>query len=270
MISRNQFQATMKATSAAAICLLLALLSAAAQDQEQQKPLDLDQREDVEVRLVLIDALVVDKDGRTVPDLTIDDFEIAVDSELRPIDTLDVNCDAGQADDPRGVKRPRLRGAPVAPDAERSIVLALDYLHLTQFERVDVLEQAKEMVRHGATAKDQIMIVALNGGLRVEQSFTPDHQQVLKVLDRMEYDITLWQPSFQHLTEEPFFFGLQALMDILEQVPGSKAMVLFSNSPANATENDLRFATLAATASASRCAIYPVAASGLRTPPPYG
>ena len=267
MISGNRFLDAMKATSAALICLLLFFPAAA---QEQQAPLDLDQHEDVEVRLVLIDALVVDKDGRTVPDLTIDDFEVAVDSELRPIDTLDVSCDAGRAEDPRGVKRPRLRGAPTAPDAERSIDLALDYLHLSQFERVDVLEQAKEMVSHGATAKDQIMIVALNGGLRVEQSFTSDHQQVLRVLDRMEYDITLWQPSFQHLTEESFFFGLQALMDILEQVPGSKAMVLFSNSPASASENDLHFANLAATASASRCAIYPVAASGLGTPPPYG
>ena len=81
----------------------------------------------------------------------------------------------------------------------------------------------------------------------------------------MEYDISLWEPSFFHLTETSFFAGLSALLDVLNAVPGSKAMVLFSNSPSPSDENDLEFAQLAALASAARCSVYPVHAAGLTT-----
>jgi hypothetical protein len=128
-----------------------------------------------------------------------------------------------------------------------------------------VLEQARAMVRHGATAQDRIMVAALDGGLRIEQTFTVDTDRVLATLERMEYDITLWEPAFGHLTEEPFFAGLRALLEVLAFEPGDKGIVLFSNSPAPADESDRAFAELAATAGVARCAIYPVHAAGLTT-----
>ena len=238
-----------------------------AEQPRVQDPLDLGQHEEVEVRLVLIDAVVLDRQNRTVPGLTVDDFEIRVGGKRLPIDTLDVNCTGEPVDDPRGVRNPRRR-EPISSDVERNIVLALDYLHLSQMQRVDVLEQAQTMVRHGTAPNDRIMVAALNGGLRVEQPFTTDHERVVDTLKRMEYDISLWEPSFYHLTEEPFFDGMQALLDVLSAVPGSKGMVLFSNSPGASDENDLRFAELAANASSSRCSIYPVHATGLTNPRP--
>ena len=238
-----------------------------AEQPRLRDPLDLGQREEVEVRLVLIDAVVLDRQDRTVAGLTADDFEITVDGKRLPIDTLDANCTRGPADDPRGVRNPRRR-APISSEVERNIVLALDYLHLSQMQRVDVLEQAQAMVRHGALPNDRIMVAALNGGLRVEQPFTTDHERVVDTLKRMEYDISLWEPSFSHLTEKPFFDGLQALLDVLSAVPGNKGMLLFSNSPGASDENDLQFAELAASASSARCSIYPVHATGLTNPRP--
>jgi VWFA-related protein len=230
-------------------------------------PVEIDRQERVEVRLVLVDAVVLDRNDRTVGDLSAEDFEITVDGRRRPIDTLDVSCAAGALDDPRAVKHPRLRPAG-GGQIERKIVLVLDYLHLPGLLRVDVLEQAKRMVRHGASAGDRIMVAALNGGLRIEQAFTSDHARVVDALERMEYDISLWEPTFSHRTEEPFFAGLGALLDVLAVEDGSKAVVLFSNSPARADENDLAFAGLAAAAGASRCSIYPVHALGLSDTPP--
>ncbi len=238
-----------------------------AEQPRVQDPLDLGQQEEVEVRLVLIDALVLDRQDRTVPGLTADDFEIMLDGKRLPIDTLDANCTGGPADDPRGVRDPGRR-APIPSDVERNIVLALDYLHLSQMQRVDVLEQAQTMVRHGTAPNDRIMVAALNGGLRVEQPFTTDHERVVDALKRMEYDVSLWEPSFFHLNEDPFFDGMHALLDVLSAVPGSKGMVLFSNSPGASDENDLHFAELAASASSSRCSIYPVHATGLTNPRP--
>jgi VWFA-related protein len=244
------------------LAVTISIVNAQRTDDPAAQPVDLGQQEEVEVRLVLIDAVVLDRQDRTVSDLTLDDFEITVDGRRLPIDTLDVSCAAGSLEDPEAVKNPKRR-APISTDAERNIVLALDYLHLNQIERVDVLEQAQSMVRQSMTANDRIMVAALNGGLRIEQVFTADHGRVLDTLKRMEYDISLWEPSFFHLNEDPFFDGMQVLFDVLGSVPGNKGVVLFSNNPGSAHENDLRFADLAAGASSSRCSVYPVHASGL-------
>ena len=55
--------------------------------------------EEVAVRLVLVETLVMDGDRRTVPDLPREDFELKVNGESVPIDTFDVYCPIGAADD---------------------------------------------------------------------------------------------------------------------------------------------------------------------------
>ena len=107
------------------------------------------------------------------------------------------------------------------------------------------------------------MLVAIVGGIRIEQVFTSDAERLIDALDRMEYDITLWNANYAHLTELPFFASLESLFDVLSTVSGAKAVVLFSDNPASASENDLQFASLAASASASRCSVYAVHSTGL-------
>lgn len=236
----------------------------------EAEPLETTLEESVGVHLVLIDALVLDGKDRTVGGLTIDDFEVTLEGERVPIDTLDVSCGEGGVTDPRGVGDLRRRAGAAGGDDEvgRRIVLVLDYQHLPGMQRVQVLEQARGMMAAATEPNDEIMVAALTGGVRVEQAFTRDHATVAETLKRMEYDITLWAPGFQHLSEDGFFHGLEVLLHVLDRVPGKKAMVLFSSSPAAADENDLRFAELAAQAAASRCSIYPVHARGLVAQPP--
>jgi VWFA-related protein len=230
-------------------------------------PLEIHKQEQVDVRLVLIDTVVIDRQGRTVSDLTIDEFVVTVDGRRRPIDTLDVRCPIGDAPDATAVGNPKQRPRP--PEVvERDIVLAFDYLHMIQLRRPEVLDHAREMVEHGMAPGDRIMIAVLNGGLRIEQVFTDEPDRALAALDQMEYDISLWQPDFTHTTEDSFFTGLRALFTVLEAVPGSKSMVLFSDHPGRSDENDIEFARLAAAASMSRCSIYPVQAQGLFAVPP--
>jgi len=232
----------------------------------KRDPLSTGTHEDVEVRLVLIDTVVVDRDGRTVPDLTASDFEIFVDGVRRPIDTLDLSCPTGAADDVRGGGHPKRRAALPSPDVGRQIGIAMDYQHMSQTDVFDVLTRAREIVKHTASANDKIMVAALTGGLRVEQAFSSDHAQVLRSLKRMQYDISLWNRNYRHSHEGSFFSGLEALLQVVSAVEGPKAMVLFSNSPAPADE-DLRFARIAALASSSRCSIYSIHAAGLGSAP---
>lgn len=230
----------------------------------QERPLDVDQTESVQVRLVVLDVVVVDRQGRTVPGLGRDDFEVLVDGRPRPIDTLDLDCPGGALDEPRGTLNPGKRETIAAPRGGRRIVLAIDYLHNSP--TTDVLEQAKRMVRTMDGDGEEIMVVALTGGLRVEQRFTSDRQQVWDTLHRMEYDISLWNGRFPNANELGFFHGLLALVDLLEQVPGSKAVVLFSTVDVPTDLYDTLYARLAGSAVSSRSAIYTVQADGLQPP----
>jgi len=251
------------------ILLILAIVTPAI-SQESADPLDIQNQEEVEVELVLIDALVLDRQGRTVPGLTANDFEVIVDQEIRPINTLDESCDAGASDDPRGVRDPKKRPRIEAPSTGRKIVLVFDYLHLDPFSREDALRSARDMLKDRSVEGEDMMVVVLNGGIRIEQSFTEDTSLVTDALQRMQNDISLWGGRYDHITEEPFFRGLQLLVDVLGTIDGSKALVLYSNNPSAADEGDPSFMELAASAAGSRCSVYPVHSAGLKVDPPPG
>jgi VWFA-related protein len=245
---------------AAAICTGLVVATASpSSDDVRPEPLPTDKVEEVEVRIMILDAVVLDRDGNPVSDLGIDDFELIVDGRFVPVATLDVACptrDAATA----GAARPG--GAPL-PAAPAKIVLAFDYLHLDRLQRVDALEQVKGLIEHEAHGSLDTMLIALTGGVRIEQPFTDDDERILAALDRMQHDPSLCVPEFRHENEFVFIDGLVAMIDFLGREPGPKAVVLYS-----AMEDvplDTQFRRVAAVASASRVSIYPVDVRGLAT-----
>ncbi|MCP3979271.1 MAG: hypothetical protein GY716_08085 [bacterium] len=249
------------------VLLLAALVAAVAVvAEEPTDPLRTNVTEEIRVRLVILDAVVLDSDGRTVDGLGAEDFEIRVAGRPVEVDTLDVDCSAGSLGEPVPVSRVARREALPAPENGRRIVLAFDYPHMHQLTRTEVLVMARDMVRHVTQPGDEVMLVALTGGLRIEQDFDDDPQTTFAALKRMEYDISLWQPSFEHTTELGFFASLEALVDLLGVMPGPKGVVLFSNIPGSADQWDAPFAELSARAAASRVVFYPVHAAGLLTP----
>ena len=128
---------------------------------------------------------------------------------------------------------------------------------------LDVMKKATEQ-NHGTVIKtigDEVMVVALNGGLRVERTFTDDTEAVFRSLRRMEYDVTLWNGYFEHVNEYGFVDSLSGLFDVLGTVSGRKAVVLYSAMEDAPLE--LQFQELAAIASVSRCSVYPVDVRGL-------
>ena len=127
----------------------LAFVIAAGGALADGEPLSVDKIEEEQVRLLLLDVVVVDRDGRTVPDLTLEDFEVLSAGHVRAADTLDVDCPGGSMADARGVSHPRKRELSAAGE-ERKVVIALDYLHLGSMEREMILDQAREMVLHGS------------------------------------------------------------------------------------------------------------------------
>jgi len=227
---------------------------------EQVEPLDLGTVERERVDLVLIDVMVMDRSGTSISDLTIDDFDVTVAGKPIGLETLDITCPQDGPDETDLVES--LPGEPAGPDQDATrIVLALDYLHLMPMQREDVFDRAKEMVKRGELAGQEVMLAALNGGLRIEQQFTDRPDELLKSLHRMRHDISLWGRDYFHLNEFSFVSGLTALFDVLGTIEGTKAVVFFSAM--GDVPLDLQFKEIAAVAANSRTFVYPVDVTGL-------
>jgi VWFA-related protein len=258
----------------AAVAVAFAFGATAAGDDPP--PFATDLKESVEVRLVIVDVIALDAKDRTVPGLTKSDFKLFVDRKETPIDTLDVTCEDGDRGDPASK---RMAGWTMPADlaaGTRRIVLAFDYPHLTTV-RCPGADPTQPCLYHTQSLRDyqamlaaktgvhdeELMVVALTGGLRVEQPFTRDRAAVVATLYRMEHDITLWNGTFDHLNEISLFTGLDALVTVLRAVPGPKAIVLITAGGGPSEFYQLYFERLAAVASDARVTIYPVDCRGV-------
>jgi len=243
-----------------------------------EQPVKADLSERLEVRLVTIDVVALDKDERTVPGLGKDAFRLFVDGKEEPIDTLDVFCGETPEPDPQSTRMGKWATPGDLATGTRRVVLAFDYLHLPTVPCPDLdgpcMMHTKALEAYRALLTDkpeihdeEIMVVALTGGLRVEQPFTRDRDAVIETLRRMEYDVTLWNGRFEHMTEMGFFRSLEALMTLLYPTPGPKSVVLISagNGPSDVYESD--FTHLATAASDVQARIYPVDCRGLYARP---
>lgn len=243
-----------------AACLPLAAASA----DDATPPLETGLTADVEVKLVTIDVVAVDSEGRTIADLTKDDFRLYVNGKETPVDTLDVFCDGGATDDPVAK---RIGAWPTPTNLDnglRRVVLAFDYLHGGGVLTVQALQQYREVLESKPEISDEeIMVVAMTNGVRIEQPFTRDRRAVVEALRRMEHDITLWNGNFSHLTDYPWFSGLNALVTVLAGVPGPKAVVFVSAGPGPENTYEPDFRKLAARAGNSQVSFYTVDSRGL-------
>jgi VWFA-related protein len=235
--------------------LILAALLAAA-----EPPVDTDLTEQVSVTVIQLDAVVTDKQGRTVPDLKKEDFSLKIAGRKIPIMALDVLCSGGAADDPLPVRdETAALPVPATSGLGQRVVFAFDYTFLGVTERPQILEAAERMLREAKPPDEEVMIVALAGEVRIEQRFTKDVRLLTMALDRMGHDVTLWARDFpMGVSGESYFQHLATLMDVLESYEGPKAVVYFSQ--ANLVPSamiDLWYQKVAAHAAASRATIYP-------------
>jgi VWFA-related protein len=248
--------------------LLIVLVAGGASAQDE--PVAVDTTERVEVDLVMIDTLVLDRQGRTVGDLTRDDFLLSVQGKAREIDTFDIVCPESGSPEPSVMASPEDARPKVGATPERRLVLAYDYHHLSHTNRAASLQWGQVIAQRDMSPGDGIMVVALADGLRIEQGFTGAPSRVHHTLDRMYHDVTLYAREFQPLTERTFLDSLATLADVLSQYPGPKAVVLFSEWGASATDQDTFFLETAEHAAAGRTAFYPIWSAGMGAGGPLG
>ncbi len=226
-------------------------------------PRDSEITERIEVELVLIDVTVVSRKGEIVRGLTREDFKLKIDDKRTPVESLDMRCSETAVEEPEAVWIDGGNTDWMAPDEERRIVLAIDYRHLERVQRVDVLQRVRNAVARLHRPKEKLMIVALTDFLRIEQPWTNDGAVAFETLERMENDITLWEPPFDHLHDAPTFEALLELTGLLGTIEGEKIVVLFSNWPSSGFHYDELYAELANRSARARVSFYTVWTRGL-------
>jgi VWFA-related protein len=266
----------------ALILPLLLMASTSSGQEEQTEPLETDLTEEVEVRFVILDTLVVDSQGRAVPDLVREDFVLRLDRKRHPVESVDVDCPAGAFEEPSAVHAGQRRERRMAPEIPRRVVLAVDYRRLPQTLRIEVVERLQRMVLDNHVPAEELMVVAITRRLRVEQPFTSDTEKVSDSLERMKNDPSLWQEQpLPYYHEFHLFDALTDLIRMLAQYDGRKAIVLFSEMPSKipdaawrpfsvtpaAFDYDRMFQQVAAAAMDARVPIYTIHARGLSAAP---
>lgn len=228
--------------------------------QPAATPVEKGLQEKVQVTVVQVEALVMDKDGKTVPGLTKDDFTMKIGDNPVTLSAVDMICPVGAMADPVPIKNAQTTPpAPIAPGVKRRVVFAFDYSFLDVTTRPQVLDDAEWMLRMSKTPDEEVMIVALASEVRIEQKFTKDIRQLVATLSRMKHDATLWSRDFPIGSTGAGYFGnLSTLMDVLSAYDGAKAVVYFSSANTiGSSMSYLYYDNVAAHAAAGRAAMYP-------------
>lgn len=208
----------------------------------------------ISVEVVQVDAVVTDKKGRYVTDLTANDFEVLEDGKPQKITNFSYVRISSSSAPP--VQTPLARGIPVPTptlqllptQVQRTIALVIDDLGLS-FESVAFVRDAlKKFVREQMQAGDLAAIIRTSGGIGTLQQFTFDRSQLLASVDRVR-----WSPfsragisSFPSISgaaesgeavDEEFrtqvysigtLGSLSHIVRGLSELPGRKSVVLFS------------------------------------------
>ena len=228
-------------------------------------PADIGKSEAVEVRYILIDTLVESQLGNTVPGLSKSEFQLSVDGTIHEIQSVDVFCDAGALAPPTKLASGEY---PEPVDGDRKIVIVVDYYHLDQLDRRRVLDETAAMLRDRKTPNEQVMIAAIAEGLRIEQRFTKDLDEILDTLHRMNYDVTLFATETRGKVGKEYFEAIATLMDVLEAYDGPKAVLLQSAVKSRGDLKQSGLDDIIERAAMSRTSFYPGYARWMKTPTP--
>ena len=296
----------------ASLALLSVLASGLAQTQGPPPPMpratDQSQDKDDVVRittnLVQIDAIVT-KDGKLVPDLKAEDFEIFEDGRKQTITSFAYisNVPASSSTAPDTADRDNT--VPPAPlkrdDARRTLAIVVDDLGLSAESMGDVRRQLRKFIAEKIQPHDLVAIIRTSAQIGGLQQFTNDKRLLTRAVEQLRWNacsragVNVLPPTQRIMelgTTEyvcggfSFFMTMRSLRTIIDgmaELPGRKAMMILSdslpvetqdstffnadpNSPFNdATNRIIALQRIAEKAIRSSIVIYSVDTQGLQT-----
>ncbi len=182
----------------------------------------------VAVEEVRFDAVVVDKKGRQITDLTAGDFEVYQDGKQQKVTSCIYIIDSqAESEKSPAVSKGSRTAYPFPPRAltpdkvRRAIAFVVDDLSMS-FITVDAARQALErFVKNDMQPGDLVAILRTSRGIGALQLFSSDKRELLAVIKSIR-----WSMNYGRFSQ---IMAMSYCIRALQDIPGRKYLVLMSS-----------------------------------------
>src|SRR6267143_3995815 len=227
-----------------------------------------------ESRLVLVDAVVTDKKGNYIRDLTEKDFKIYEDNKEQPVASFSSGADISVQ----------------AKGQKHYLILFFDNSSMAAPDQIQARGAAAKFV-HANSGPDRMMaVVDFGGKLQIVQNFTANADALTAAVKGVKHSsvdsnpsdaanslvpVTVASTGLSSLSNAEADFGartmllaVRSLAKNLRTVPGRKMLVLFSAGFALTPENESELTATIDACNKANVAIYSLDVRGLKAAPP--
>lgn len=229
--------------------------------------------------LVQIDAIVTDRDGKLVTDLTAADFEILQDGKKRDLTAFSLVQVAG----PRPAVIKPVKGAlPTPPlpyngvtraDVRRTVAILVDDMSIDFADMARLRDAIRRFIQETVGPGDLVSIMTARGGMGVYSQFTTDRALLLAAAEKLSWrgfgipDVTTVVGYEEARALQAGSRGsILSAIRALREMPGRKSIVYFSSgSQRSQGENDPLLDRISDEATRAAVTLYAIDARGLQT-----
>ena len=211
-----------------------------------------------EKKLVLVDAVVTDKKGNYVHDLTAKDFRVWEDKKEETIESFSFEAN------------------PASPASKQKhyLILFFDTTSMQLTDQLQARRAAAQFIDKNAGPDRYIAVVNFTGSLQVAQNFTTDADQLRAVVSGTKFPVVSSNGDLASLTPQlgraaadfgarDVLLGLRSLAKNLAQVPGRKTLIFLSAGFPLDVELRSELTAVIDVCNKSNVAIYPIDVRGL-------
>jgi len=226
-----------------------------------------------ESKLVLVDAVVTDKKGNYVHDLSQADFKVFEDNKEQPVSSFSAGVDA----------------AAQANGQRRYLILFFDNSTMAMPDQIQARGAAKKFIEANAGPDRLMAVVDFGGSLRIVQNFTANANLLQAAVSGVktssvdpnapasDVPVTVASAGLFSLGNAAADFGarsmllaVRSLAKNLRSIPGRKMVVLFSGGFPLTPENQSELTATIDACNKSNVAVYALDARGLTASVPGG
>src|SRR6266478_5780720 len=226
-----------------------------------------------ESKLVLVDAVVTDKKGKYVHDLSQADFKVFEDNKEQQVSSFSAGVDA----------------ATQANGQRRYLILFFDNSTMAMPDQIQARGAAKKFIEANAGPDRLMAVVDFGGSLRIVQNFTANANLLQAAVSgvksssvdpnapALDVPVTVASAGLPSLGNAAADFGarsmllaVRSLAKNLRSIPGRKMVVLFSGGFPLTQENQSELTATIDACNKSNVAVYALDARGLVATAPGG
>ena len=201
----------------ASLTICVVALACFAQTPQHGKPESTQKSDDEIIRvttnLIQVDASVTDKNGKPIPNLRAEDFEILVNGKPQKITNfLFIGSDSAPANNNKARKNERTE--PTIPSftaaklrheqVRRSIALVIDDIRMSHENMTYVRRALKNFVDAQMEPGDLVAILRVGKGNGVLQRFTADKRELYSVIEKLRFNLMADRATGDLIPEERY------------------------------------------------------------------